>query len=83
MKDRAGHFTQHSLTGGAKLHGSRLVLDGTGRLIAERAEPCVAETPQWPDKPPANWLTFHLAHPGPGVAWAIVKRAAKGPRRIG
>jgi sucrose-6-phosphate hydrolase SacC (GH32 family) len=31
--------------------------------------PYVPETPAWPDKPPANWLTFHLAHPGPGSAY--------------
>jgi beta-fructofuranosidase len=27
------------------------------------------ETPAWPDNPPAEWLTYHLAHPGPGTAW--------------
>jgi len=31
--------------------------------------PYVPETPAWPAKPPANWLTFHLAHPGPGNAY--------------
>ena len=30
--------------------------------------PYVPETPAWPDQPPANWMTFHLAHPGPGPA---------------
>ena len=30
--------------------------------------PYVPETPAWPEDPPANWLTFHLAHPGPGDA---------------
>ncbi len=30
--------------------------------------PYVPETPIWPDQPPVNWLTFHLAHPGPGSA---------------
>ena len=30
--------------------------------------PYVPETPAWPEVPPANWLTFHLAHPGPGDA---------------
>lgn len=30
--------------------------------------PFVPETPAWPDQPPANWVTFHLAHPGPGPA---------------
>ena len=81
VKDRAGHFTHHALVGGAKLKGGRLVLDGTGSLFAARSEadakqvtgsapagPYVPETPVWPDQPPANWMTFHLAHPGPGVA---------------
>jgi len=27
-----------------------------------------AETPQWPKNPPDNWMTYHLAHPGPGNA---------------
>ena len=31
--------------------------------------PYVPETPAWPEDPPANWLTFHLAHPGPGDAY--------------
>ncbi len=86
VKDRAGHFTHHALTGGAKFKGGRLVLDGTGTLVAARSDtdakqatahapqppptgPYVPETPQWPDKPPATWLTFHLAHPGPGNAY--------------
>ena len=30
--------------------------------------PYVPDTPAWPDQPPANWMTFHLAHPGPGAA---------------
>lgn len=28
----------------------------------------VIETPPWPEKAPANWLTYHLVHPGPGNA---------------
>jgi len=31
--------------------------------------PYVPETPAWPENPPADWLTFHLAHPGPGKAF--------------
>ncbi len=31
--------------------------------------PYVPETPAWPEDPPADWLTFHLAHPGPGQAY--------------
>ncbi|MCE9555298.1 MAG: GH32 C-terminal domain-containing protein [Planctomycetes bacterium] len=30
--------------------------------------PYAPETPAWPANPPANWLTYHLAHPGPGPA---------------
>jgi len=33
------------------------------------APPYVPETPAWPADPPANWVTFHLAHPGPGTAF--------------
>ncbi|MCY2994469.1 MAG: GH32 C-terminal domain-containing protein [Planctomycetota bacterium] len=83
VKDRAGHFTHHALAGGAKLQGGRLVLDGTGCLIAARSEadakqtahrisppagPFVPETPAMPAVPPRTWLTYHLAHPGPGGA---------------
>ncbi len=31
------------------------------------APPYVTETPAMPDDVPSNWLTYHLAHPGPGV----------------
>jgi sucrose-6-phosphate hydrolase SacC (GH32 family) len=37
-KDRAGHFSHHAAVGGAKLQGGRLVLDGTGYLVAARSE---------------------------------------------
>ncbi|MEI7946073.1 MAG: family 16 glycoside hydrolase [bacterium] len=30
--------------------------------------PYVPETLAWPDPPPPDWMTFHLAHPGPGNA---------------
>jgi beta-fructofuranosidase len=89
VQDRAGHFTSHVLAGGATVADGRLVLDGTGYLVAARSKqaaeqavitqgtrkpppqpagPFVPETPTWPAEPPANWLTFHLAHPGPGPA---------------
>ena len=29
--------------------------------------PYVEETPAMPSEVPANWLSYHLAHPGPGV----------------
>lgn len=28
----------------------------------------IPETPIWPDSPDKKWLTYHLAHPGPGNA---------------
>ena len=28
----------------------------------------VPETPRWPANPPKGWVTYHLAHPGPGRA---------------
>ena len=28
------------------------------------------ETPKWPKNPPDNWMSYHLLHPGPGIAWA-------------
>ena len=28
-----------------------------------KTEPYVPETPSWPKNPPANWPTYHLAHP--------------------
>ena len=30
--------------------------------------PYVPETPRWPADPPKTWVTYHLAHPGPGHA---------------
>jgi len=42
----------------------KLTLISTILLMA-----CVAgavETPRWPGNPPKDWLTYHLAHPGPG-----------------
>ena len=29
----------------------------------------IIETPAWPQNPPDSWLTYHLAHPGPGEAF--------------
>lgn len=29
------------------------------------------DVPCWPADPPGDWLTFHLAHPGPGKAAII------------
>jgi len=37
--------------------------------IADAESPKGMEIPAWPEKPADNWLTFHLAHPGPGKAF--------------
>jgi len=29
----------------------------------------IIETPAWPQNPPDSWMTYHLAHPGPGEAF--------------
>ena len=81
--DRMGRFKHSKRAAGAKLSGGRLVLVGDALLVcagtealANRAEqpgtlppvPYVEETPSMPLSPPATWLTYHLAHPGPGGA---------------
>jgi len=72
--DRAGRYPFHRLNGGAKLAGGKLVLGKDGALIAalSEAEVMVLEPdqPKWPENPPSDWLTFHLAHPSPpGRSW--------------
>lgn len=42
-----------------------LIFAGVAVAGPPAARPRV-ETPVWPKEPPASWLTFHLAHPGPG-----------------
>jgi len=67
VRDRMGRFSEVRLQGGAKLANGRLVLGRGAVLVAGR--PYVPVTPSWPKKPPANWPTYHLAHPGPGGAY--------------
>jgi sucrose-6-phosphate hydrolase SacC (GH32 family) len=68
--DRMGRFPVNNLAGGAKIEGGRLILPQNGELIAAtRKRADGIETPAMPAKPPANWLTYHLAHPGPGGAF--------------
>lgn len=60
------------------LNGAAFVIAARGEQDAKLASAAVApraptppykpETPVWPENPPRNWLTFHLAHPGPGPA---------------
>lgn len=70
-KDRTGRFLITQITGGAKVEDGALVVDGvTGEMLCKTGKevPFPYETPARPENPPANWLTFHLAHPGPGNA---------------
>ncbi len=69
-KERTGRFEISELAGGAKVVEGKLVLDGVSGTFTSRtaAGPITYETPARPANPPANWLTFHLAHPGPGNA---------------
>jgi sucrose-6-phosphate hydrolase SacC (GH32 family) len=70
-KDRTGRFPQSQLTAGARIEKGRLLLDGaTSDFTATtgREVPFVTETPTRPSPVPKDWLSFHLAHPGPGTA---------------
>ena len=70
-KERTGRFLITELVGGAKVEDGRLLLDGvSGELLAKSGKEIVftPETPARPAQVPAEWLTFHLAHPGPGKA---------------
>jgi len=68
--DRMGRFPVNTLEGDAKIEGGRLLLQQNGQLIAAATKMVDAvETPAMPANPPPNWLTYHLAHPGPGEAF--------------
>jgi sucrose-6-phosphate hydrolase SacC (GH32 family) len=70
-RDRTGRFPVTQLVGGATVEGGKLLLDGkTGMMLCKtgKESPIAYETPARPENPPANWLTFHLTHPGPGGA---------------
>jgi len=66
--DHAGRYVFNNRGEGenVELEDGKLILGLYGRLISTRKY--VPETPQWPQNPPENWLTYHLAHPGPGRA---------------
>jgi len=73
--DRMGLFPINNLSGGARIEGGHLVLEASGAaLIAstKKAADVVTaagfEIPSMPANPKANWLTYHLVHPGPGNA---------------
>ena len=66
--ERTGRYTCHNTGEGEniELDDGKLILGRYGFLIATRKY--VPQIPQWPQNPPKNWLTYHLAHPGPGRA---------------
>lgn len=70
-EDRTGRFPLTELQGGAKISNGHLLLDGISgdfRAGTGIEVPFAYETPARPADPPADWLTYHLAHPGPGNA---------------
>ena len=64
IKENTGRYSLNLFREGAELRDGRLVLGKWGAMTALKE--FVEETPKWPDNPPGDWLTFHLAHPGPG-----------------
>lgn len=72
--DRMGRFPVNTLSGGARIEGGRLVLASDGATLIAAGKPAHTVspeglvTPAMPENPPANWLTYHLVHPGPGIA---------------
>lgn len=78
-KEKTGRFPHFILEGGGKLVDGKLVLNNKSVFVAVRREnavmrseiaevPFEIETPRMPEDPPDTWLTYHLAHPGPGGA---------------
>ncbi len=68
-KERTGRFAIAQLGDGAKVEHGKLVLDGkSATLVAKQDIPFAYETPTVPSPLPTTWLTYHLAHPGPGTA---------------
>jgi sucrose-6-phosphate hydrolase SacC (GH32 family) len=65
--EKTGRYLLNLQGQNAKLANGRLLL-GKWAFAASLKE-YVEETPKWPDNPPENWLTFHLAHPGPGTGF--------------
>ena len=66
--ERTGRYINH-IPGNVpniKQEEGKLKIRKWGKLIA--FGPQKPETPEWPENPPEDWLSFHLAHPGPGIA---------------
>ena len=66
--ERTGRYVHH-IPGNIpniKQEEGKLKIRQWGKLIA--FGPQTPEIPSWPEDPPEDWLTYHLAHPGPGIA---------------
>jgi sucrose-6-phosphate hydrolase SacC (GH32 family) len=72
--DRMGRFPVNDLRDGATIEDGRLLLSKDGATLVAAARSTLrliqtgTETPAMPADLPANWLTYHLVHPGPGGA---------------
>jgi sucrose-6-phosphate hydrolase SacC (GH32 family) len=64
--DKAGRFSFYNRYGVTsqriKQTEGKLILDTWGYMIASAGY--IPEVPEWPENPPEDWVTFHLAHPG-------------------
>ena len=85
VKDRAGRFLHSRMKGAKLSKGKLVLAQNSvlvaavteaGAKAAIRgssphaaAGPYVEETPAMPASVPEHWLTYHLAHPGPGVGF--------------
>lgn len=67
IEEKTGRYLLNLFGQGAKLKNGRLALGKWGFMFSLKEY--IEETPKWPDNPPDNWLTFHLAHPGPGTGF--------------
>ncbi len=69
--EKTGRFLDTQLQSGAMVKAGRLVLDGVDDLLLAKSGKVFPFTPEHPKRPnpaPENWLSYHLAHPGPGEA---------------
>ncbi|HAR64622.1 MAG TPA: hypothetical protein DCR55_00180, partial [Lentisphaeria bacterium] len=51
-----------------KAYTTLLIVTLITSVCSAQVRKATVETPAVPEKSPASWLTYHLAHPGPGKA---------------
>ena len=78
VQDRTGRFKHTWMVRDAKVVDGRLELDVGEAMVTTRNEETMMwakdfyeyeeQIPAMPRELPADWLTYHLVHPGPGVA---------------